>query len=51
MYVNGRVLLLIGMRFSVDLNDGDKFAIDELGDGSADAWIYRHLPIDLQCIL
>jgi AbrB family looped-hinge helix DNA binding protein len=32
MDANGRVLLPIGIRFSLDLNDGDKFAIDKLGD-------------------
>ena len=31
---NGRILLPIGIRFSLDLSDGDKFAIDKLGDGT-----------------
>ena len=34
MDANGRVLLPIGIRLSLDLNDGDKFAIDLLGDGT-----------------
>jgi AbrB family looped-hinge helix DNA binding protein len=34
MDANGRILLPIGIRFSLDLNDGDKFAIDQLGDGT-----------------
>jgi len=34
MDANGRVLLPMGIRFSLDLNDGDKFAIDQLGDGT-----------------
>lgn len=31
---NGRVLLPIGIRYKFDLNQGDKFAIDQLGDGT-----------------
>jgi AbrB family looped-hinge helix DNA binding protein len=31
---NGRVLLPMSIRFSLDLNGGDKFAIDQLGDGT-----------------
>ena len=34
MDANGRVLLPIGIRYRLDLNDGDRFAIDELGDGT-----------------
>jgi AbrB family looped-hinge helix DNA binding protein len=34
MDANGRVLLPIGIRYRLDLNDGDKFAIDQLGDGT-----------------
>ena len=34
MDANGRVLLPMGIIFSLDLNDGDKFAIDQLGDGT-----------------
>jgi len=34
MDANGRVLLPMGIRFSLDLNYGDKFAIDQLGDGT-----------------
>jgi AbrB family looped-hinge helix DNA binding protein len=31
---NGRVLLPLGIRFRLDLNAGDKLAIDQLGDGT-----------------
>jgi len=31
---NGRVLLPIAIRYKLDLNQGDKFAIDQLGDGT-----------------
>lgn len=31
---NGRILLPIGMRYKLNLNDGDRFAIDHLGDGT-----------------
>jgi AbrB family looped-hinge helix DNA binding protein len=31
---NGRVLLPLGIRFKLDLNAGDKLAIDQLGDGT-----------------
>ena len=34
MDANGRVLLPISLRYRLDLNDGDKFAIDQLGDGT-----------------
>ena len=34
MDANGRVLLPVGIRYRLDLNDGDKFAIDQLGDGT-----------------
>jgi AbrB family looped-hinge helix DNA binding protein len=34
MDANGRVLLPMGIRFGLDLNGGDKFAIDQLGDGT-----------------
>ena len=34
MDANGRVLLPISLRYRLDLNDGDKFAIDLLGDGT-----------------
>ena len=30
----GRVLLPLGIRFRLDLNAGDKLAIDQLGDGT-----------------
>lgn len=32
--VNGRVLLPLGIRYELDLNDGDRLAIDQLGDGT-----------------
>jgi AbrB family looped-hinge helix DNA binding protein len=31
---NGRVLLPLGIRYRLDLNEGDKMAIDQLGDGT-----------------
>jgi AbrB family looped-hinge helix DNA binding protein len=31
---NGRVLLPMSIRFGLDLNGGDEFAIDQLGDGT-----------------
>jgi len=31
---NGRVSLPLGIRFKLDLNAGDKLAIDQLGDGT-----------------
>lgn len=31
---NGRVLLPMGIRYQLDLNDGDELAVDELGDGT-----------------
>jgi AbrB family looped-hinge helix DNA binding protein len=31
---NGRVLIPIGIRCKLDLNQGDKFAIDHLGEGT-----------------
>ncbi|HNX08554.1 MAG TPA: AbrB/MazE/SpoVT family DNA-binding domain-containing protein [Methanothrix sp.] len=31
---NGRVQLPLGIRFRLDLNAGDKLAIDQLGDGT-----------------
>ncbi len=34
MDANGRVLLPIGIRYKLDLNSGDRFAIDHLGDGT-----------------
>lgn len=34
MDIKGRVQLPIGMRYILDLNCGDKFAIDDLGDGT-----------------
>ncbi len=30
----GRVLLPLGIRYKLDLNEGDKLAIDQLGDGT-----------------
>ena len=30
---NGRVLVPISIRYRLDLNNGDEFAIDQLGDG------------------
>lgn len=34
MNSNGRVALSVGIRFRLNLNEGDKFAIDQLGDGT-----------------
>ena len=34
MDTRGRVQLPIGMRYKLDLNNGDEFAIDHLGDGT-----------------
>ena len=34
MDANGRLLLPMGIRDKLDLNDGDKLAIDQLGDGT-----------------
>ncbi len=34
MDMKGRVQLPIGMRYKLDLNYGDRFAIDDLGDGT-----------------
>jgi AbrB family looped-hinge helix DNA binding protein len=31
---NGRVLLPLGIRYKLDLTEGDKLAIDQLGDGT-----------------
>ncbi|VVB64517.1 Uncharacterised protein [uncultured archaeon] len=31
---SGRVLLPIGIRYRLDLNEGDKLAVDQLGDGT-----------------
>jgi looped-hinge helix DNA binding domain, AbrB family len=31
---NGRIRLPLGIRDKLDLNDGDKLAIDQLGDGT-----------------
>jgi len=31
---NGRILLPLGIRYELDLNDGDILAIDQLGDGT-----------------
>jgi AbrB family looped-hinge helix DNA binding protein len=31
---NGRVMLPLGIRYQLDLNDGDELAVDELGDGT-----------------
>jgi AbrB family looped-hinge helix DNA binding protein len=31
---NGRVLLPLGIRYQLDLSDGDELAVDELGDGT-----------------
>ncbi len=32
--INGRVLLPTGIRNKLDLNGGDRLAIDQLGDGT-----------------
>ena len=34
MDANGRVLLPLGIRYKLDLNDGDALAVDQLGDGT-----------------
>ena len=34
MDADGRVQLPIGIRFRLDLDKGDRFAIDHLGDGT-----------------
>ena len=34
MDTNGRILLPVGIRDKLDLNDGDRLAIDQLGDGT-----------------
>lgn len=34
MDANGRVLLPTGIRYKLDLNDGDLLAVDQLGDGT-----------------
>lgn len=34
MDAKGRVLLPQGIRYRLDLNEGDKLAIDQLGDGT-----------------
>lgn len=34
MDANGRILLPVGIRDKLDLNDGDELAIDQLGDGT-----------------
>lgn len=34
MDMEGRVQLPLGLRYKLDLNYGDKFAIDHLGDGT-----------------
>jgi AbrB family looped-hinge helix DNA binding protein len=34
MDANGRILLPMGIRDKLDLNNGDKLAIDQLGDGT-----------------
>lgn len=34
MDANGRVLLPIGIRYRLDLNDGDEFETVQLGDGT-----------------
>jgi AbrB family looped-hinge helix DNA binding protein len=31
---NGRVMIPSGIRFQLDLNEGDEFAMDEQGDGT-----------------
>jgi AbrB family looped-hinge helix DNA binding protein len=31
---DGRVLLPLGIRYQLDLNDGDELAVDELRDGT-----------------
>jgi AbrB family looped-hinge helix DNA binding protein len=34
MDTNGRVMLPLGIRYKLDLNDGDELAVDQLGDGT-----------------
>jgi AbrB family looped-hinge helix DNA binding protein len=34
MDTNGRIRLPVGIRDKLDLNEGDKLAIDQLGDGT-----------------
>ena len=34
MDTNGRILLPAGIRDKLDLNEGDRLAIDQLGDGT-----------------
>jgi AbrB family looped-hinge helix DNA binding protein len=34
MDANGRVLLPTGIRYKLDLNEGDLLAVDQLGDGT-----------------
>jgi AbrB family looped-hinge helix DNA binding protein len=34
MDVKGRVLLPMGIRYKLDLNEGDLLAVDQLGDGT-----------------
>lgn len=31
---NGKVLLPLGLRYKLDLNEGDMLAVDQLGDGT-----------------
>ena len=34
MDAKGRVLIPMGIRYKLDLNDGDLLAVDQLGDGT-----------------
>lgn len=34
MDTNGRIMLPLGIRYKLDLNDGDELAVDQLGDGT-----------------
>lgn len=34
MDTSGRVTLPLGIRYKLDLNDGDELALDQLGDGT-----------------
>ncbi|MHC1688287.1 MAG: AbrB/MazE/SpoVT family DNA-binding domain-containing protein [Methanothrix sp.] len=34
MDTSGRVTLPLGIRYKLDLNDGDELAVDQLGDGT-----------------
>ena len=34
MDAKGRVSLPLGIRYKLDLNEGDKLAVDQLGDGT-----------------